>query len=341
MAVLVCTDERFADHRPGSGHPERPERLAAVQRGVARAELGTDLVVIVPEPAPPEAVLDVHEAQVVERLLAVDRAGGGALDPDTAMSRASLATARLAAGAGLIAVDHLRAGAGEAAFCVVRPPGHHATPRQSMGFCLLNNVAVTARALTRAGERVAIVDIDAHHGNGTQDIFWADPDVLFVSLHQWPLYPGTGALTDNGSGAGAGTTVNLPLPPGTAGDTYRAAFDRVVTAAVERFAPTWLLVSAGFDAHRADPITELGLSAGDYGDLMGRLAGLVPGGRRIVFLEGGYDLGALEACSFATVRALADAPAVGELGRSGEAVTTGTRGLDVVEAVARLHGLDA
>ncbi len=339
MAVLLCTHERFADHDPGSGHPERPERLAAVQRGILRADLGDDLVVVTAEPAPDATVLDVHESRLVARLDAVDRAGGGAIDQDTTMSAASFAAARLAAGSGLVAADRLLAGEGDAAFCVVRPPGHHATPQRSMGFCLLNNVAVTARALTRTGERVAIVDIDAHHGNGTQDVFYADPDVLFVSLHQWPLYPGTGALTETGTGPGVGTTINVPLPAGTAGDTYRAAFDRVIAPAVQRFAPTWILVSAGFDAHRADPITDLGLSASDYGDLLGRITGLVPPGRRIVFLEGGYDLGALEACAFATVRTLGDTSPTSELTHAGEAVTTGTRGLDVVETVARHHGL--
>ena len=175
--------------------------------------------------------------------------------------------ALLAAGAGLAAVDALERGEGTAAFCAVRPPGHHAEPDRAMGFCLLNNVAVTAAALRDRGQRVLIVDWDAHHGNGTQDMFWADPDVMYVSLHEWPLYPGTGRLDDVGVGPGAGTTVNFPLPAGATGDVYLAALDDVVAPLVERFAPDWVLVSAGFDAHRADPLTGLGLPSGDFADL--------------------------------------------------------------------------
>ncbi len=173
----------------------------------------------------------------------------------------------LAAGAGLTAVAALQRGEGAAAFCAVRPPGHHATPTESMGFCLVSNIAVVAAALADAGERVWIFDFDAHHGNGTQAVFYDDPRVLFVSTHQWPLYPGTGRRTETGVGAGAGTTVNIPLPPETTGDVYLRAFDEVIAPVVDRFAPTWLLISAGFDAHRADPLTDLGLSAGDFAAL--------------------------------------------------------------------------
>ncbi|HZD65616.1 MAG TPA: histone deacetylase, partial [Acidimicrobiales bacterium] len=217
----------------------------------------------------------------------------------------------------------------EVAFVAARPPGHHATADEAMGFCLLNNVAVAAAALTARGERVAIVDYDVHHGNGTQDVFYEDPHVLYVSLHQWPLYPGTGRLEDTGAGAGEGTTLNLPMRPGTSGDPYRAALDQVIIPAVEAFSPTWMVLSAGFDGHRADPLADLVLTAGDFADLTARLVSLVPAGRRLAFLEGGYDLDSLATSAGACVAALAgvawrpepassggpDAPVVAEAAR--------------------------
>ncbi|HEY1737971.1 MAG TPA: histone deacetylase, partial [Acidimicrobiia bacterium] len=167
-------------------------------------------------------------------------------------------------------------------------------PAHAMGFCLINNVAVTAAALAARGQRVLVVDWDAHHGNGTQEIFYESPDVMYASLHEWPLYPGTGRITDTGRGAGAGTTVNVPLPAGATGDVYLEAFDTLIAPLAERFAPDWVLISSGYDAHRDDPITGLGLSAGDFTDLTARVAALAPAtGRLIVFLEGGYDLAAL------------------------------------------------
>ena len=173
-----------------------------------------------------------------------------------------------------------------------------------MGFCLFNNVAVTAAGLAAGGERVLIVDWDAHHGNGTQATFYGRADVCYVSLHQYPLYPGTGALAETGAGAGVGATVNVPLPGGTSGDAYREALDSVVAPVAERFAPDWVLISAGFDAHRSDPLTDLGLSAGDFADLTRQTMSLAPPGRRIVFLEGGYDLAALALSAGACVAAL-------------------------------------
>jgi acetoin utilization deacetylase AcuC-like enzyme len=200
-----------------------------------------------------------------------------------------------------------------------------------MGFCLLNNVAVTAAHLRDHGERVVIVDWDAHHGNGTQDMFWSDPDVMYVSMHEWPLYPGTGRLDDVGIGAGAGTTINFPLPAGATGDVYLEAIDTVVAPAVERFAPTWVLISAGYDAHRADPLTGLGLSAGDYADLTARIVALAPARRTVVFLEGGYDLDALRDSVVATVSTLLAAPA------RPEPATSGGPGRSVVRAALDLH----
>ena len=330
--LLFGTDPQFAAHDTGRGHPERPARLEAVLAGVADAHLDGDLAPLAVRPALDDELERVHSARHLERLADFTAAGGGALDADTVAGPRSWDAARLAAGAGLAAIEALDRGDGSAAFLAVRPPGHHALPSVPMGFCLLNNVAVTAAALADRGERVLIVDYDAHHGNGTQDIFYADPRVMYVSFHEWPLYPGTGRLDETGTGAGDGATVNLPLPAGATGDVYLRAFDEVVGPAVDRFRPSWVLVSAGFDAHRADPLTGLGLSAADYGLLAARMAELAPEpGRLITFLEGGYDLDALRASVAATLPAL-----VGATPLPAETPTAGGPGAVVVDAAADL-----
>lgn len=333
VTVLMVTDERFLDHRRERSHPERPARLEAVWAGIESAGIAAAIIGREPVPVSDSDLLRCHSDAQLAHLADLHAAGGGQVDLDTYMGAGSWEAARLAAGAGLVAVTALRDGEADVAFCAVRPPGHHATSTTSMGFCLVNNVAVTAASLADAGERVAIIDVDAHHGNGTQDVFYDDARVLFASLHQWPLYPGTGRIDEIGANGGVGTTLNLPLPIGAAGDTYRHGLDAAVIPVVERFNPDWLLVSAGFDGHRSDPLSDLGLTAGDFADLVVRIVGLVPAGRCILFLEGGYDLRALSDSAGATLAAI-----VGVDHRP-EASSGDGPGRDVVDQAAKLHGV--
>jgi acetoin utilization deacetylase AcuC-like enzyme len=330
VAVLFATHPRYLDHVAGRSHPERPARLEAVLMGARCHELAEALVPLEPRPATRDELERVHPAAFLDAMDRFCQGGGGRIDADTGATTASWDAAVLAAGAGLSAVEALDRGEAEAAFCAVRPPGHHASASRAMGFCLINNVAVTAAHLAERGERVAIVDYDAHHGNGTQDVFYDDPRVFYVSIHEYPLYPGTGALTETGRGAGAWHTLNLPVPEGTTGDVYLRALEDLVEPAIRHFDPTWLLLSAGFDAHRRDPITGLGLSSGDFATLTARLAALVPAGRVVAFLEGGYDLQALADSTAAAVGALAGADV------RPEAATNGGPGAAVVAAANQL-----
>lgn len=338
VTVLFTTHPAYLDHIAGQDHPERPARLGAVIDGSRDAAVADALVALEPREATREELTRVHPAAYLDEVEEVCAYGGGRLDSDTSVSEGSWRAATLAAGAGLAAIEALQRGdhGASAAFCAVRPPGHHATPAQSMGFCIISNVAVAAAHLAAQGERVMIVDYDAHHGNGTQDAFYGDPRVLYVSFHQWPLYPGTGSMREIGDGDGLGTTLNLPMPAFTTGDRYLAAVDGVVAAVASRFDPTWLIISAGFDAHRDDPITDLGLTSGDYGLLTSRLMRFAPPGRRLVVLEGGYDLQALRNSSASALAAL--------LGREyhPEAPTSGGPGQFVASGVHEFwaeHGL--
>jgi acetoin utilization deacetylase AcuC-like enzyme len=326
--VLIVVGPVEGEGHLRQGHPERPARITAALEGVHDLHLGSDLVVRPARSADRTELLAVHTAEYLDHLQRFSLTGGGALDPDTYATSDSWEAAAQSAGAGLVAIEALRQQDATAAFVVARPPGHHAVADRSMGFCLINNVAVAAASLVASGERVLIVDWDVHHGNGTQALFWDEPDVLYVSTHQWPCYPGTGRASEVGGQSARGSTLNIPLPPGATGDVFRQSFERLVDPAVAAFQPTWVLISAGFDAHRDDPLAELALSAGDFAWLATVVAGYAPTpGRTVLFLEGGYELSALRASVTASLGALVDAPT------GTEAPTAGGPGLDQLPAI--------
>lgn len=330
--LLLSSHPELDHHDTGGRHPERPGRVPAALGGIDDAGLRDAVVALAPRRASTEELVRVHPERYLELVEEFCRGGGGALDPDTIVGPGSWDTALLAAGGVLAAVDALTAGQGDTAFVAARPPGHHALAEQSMGFCMINNVAVGAAALAERGERVVIVDFDVHHGNGTQAIFWDDPRVLYISTHEWPLYPGTGGAEETGGPAAAGLTMNIPLPAGATGDVLLKAADEAMAPVVEGFDPTWVLVSAGFDAHRADPLARLQLTAGDFADLVGRIQGFAPGpGRTLLVLEGGYDLDALRLSVGAALSSLLDR------GYRPEKASAGGPGGDVVDAVRRIH----
>jgi acetoin utilization deacetylase AcuC-like enzyme len=288
------------------------------------------LVPLEPRAASREELERVHPPAYLDALERFCADGGGFVDADTGAGPDSWDAAVLASGAVLTAIEAVGRGEGVAAFCAVRPPGHHATADQAMGFCLLNNVAIGAAALAARGERVLVLDYDAHHGNGSQEVFYDDPRVLYVSLHQSPLYPGTGRLDERGLGLGQGTTCNVPLPPRATGDVYRRAIQRVIAPVARDFAPTWMLLSAGFDAHRLDPLTDLALSSGDFAAITKQVLELVPAGRTVAVLEGGYDLDALQWSAAATMAALLG------IDHAPERPTSGGPGEHIVAAAERI-----
>jgi acetoin utilization deacetylase AcuC-like enzyme len=292
---------QYLEHDMGPGHPESPDRLRAIVGRLEHSGILSRLVQINPAPASDEWIMQVHTAAYVETLKRrAPTSGHMSLDPDTSMSAGSLAAAYLAAGGTLAAADAIMTGSVEHAFCAVRPPGHHAEGDRAMGFCLFNNVAIAARYLQRrhALARILIVDWDVHHGNGTQHTFNNDPTVLFFSTHQYPYYPGTGRATETGEGQGAGATINVPMNAGEGDDTYREVFQKVLMPAADAFQPDFVLVSAGFDAHKDDPLAGMGLTEEGYADLTRMVLSIArrhSQGRLLSCLEGGYHLQALSA----------------------------------------------
>ncbi|MCG5433358.1 histone deacetylase [Mycobacterium sp. MYCO198283] len=298
MTTVLVTHPRCVDHDL-PGHPENANRLRAVWRGLDEAGLFERLRVLRPEAIDDDAALAVHSADYLDELRRLsDRDAVTMLDADTYAGPHTLAVARLSAGGSVTAVDQILGGVARNALVAMRPPGHHAMPEQAMGFCLLGNVAIAARhAQRRHGlQRIAILDYDVHHGNGTEAMFYDDPSVLYVSAHQHRLYPGTGAATHVGIGAGAGHTVNIPLPPGGGDAAYARVFGEVVWPVVERYRPELILVSVGFDAYWADPLAGMQLTAAGYARLAAEaiaMADRVCQGRVAFVLEGGYDADAL------------------------------------------------
>ena len=308
MATYVCTDDLFLNHRPLGEHPERPERLVAIATALAASELRGRYRHLAPRPATQEELERVHTADYLHSLWTrmgdQNPNGSGWLDPDTYYGPGTYKAALNAAGGTIELALRVLGSTADNGFALVRPPGHHASQGRAMGFCLLNNIALAATAARVQGARVAIVDFVVHHGNGTEEIFAADSSVLFISTHQFPFYPGTGAVTAVGEGAARGTKINIPLPEGSSGPEYRLAWKRVVMPALRRFAPDLILVSAGFDAHARDPLAGMALHEDDYAQLVHQLLQVQP--RLVAVLEGGYHLEALAASVLAVLRVLVD-----------------------------------
>jgi acetoin utilization deacetylase AcuC-like enzyme len=310
MTVALVTHPACLDHDTGPGHPERADRLRAVLAATGEHAFPALLRETAPR-ATPEQLEAAHDPAYVRRILSLAVPPGelAALDADTIVSSGSVEAALRGAGAAIHAVDLVMDGRASAAFAAIRPPGHHAEPARAMGFCLFNNVAVAARhARRRWGlTRIAIADFDVHHGNGTQDAFWDDPDLLFASSHQSPCYPGTGGAHELGA---ADNVFNAPLAPGLGSADFRRAWRRILLPAIDTFAPELLIVSAGFDAHHDDPLAQLELDAADFAWITAELAALArrhSGGRIVSLLEGGYDLDALGESAAAHLRALEQA----------------------------------
>ena len=344
MTTAYASDRRFTEH-DFPPHPENARRIEAVWEKLDHLRLDSQLLHLETRSASDEQILAVHSRDHLRRLIDVSaQVRRVRLERDTYALPISLEIARLAAGATISAVDAVMSGQAANALAIVRPPGHHATPDQQMGFCLFNNVAIAARHAQRVhpAQRVLIIDYDVHHGNGTQDIFYGDDSTLFISIHQSPHYPGTGPLMETGAGAGEGYTINVPVPGGHGDDAYRLIFEGVVAAAAERFAPKLMLISVGMDAHWADPLGDIRLSLGGYDWLTNsclELARRHCDGKIVFVMEGGYDLAALASGWGNIARRLLNLDGLDDPYGAADSALPGRDIMPLLERLRALHGL--
>jgi len=306
--TVLITSRLFLEHETGD-HPERPARLEAILQLLERTGRLDNRPVIEPDPADEETIALIHDRAYIVELREFAARGGGWLDADTIVSPRSFEVARLAVGAVVQAVESVLSGQARRVFALIRPPGHHAEPERGMGFCLFNNIAVAAQyALERYGlRRIAIIDWDVHHGNGTQAAFYRTDRVFFVSLHQWSLYPGTGRAEEIGEGPGRGYTLNIPLAPGSDDQVYLAAFANEIEPRLAAYRPELVMVSAGYDAHYADPLAAMAVTEHGFAAIASRVRAIAEvwcDGRLVLALEGGYNLSALASSVAATLDAL-------------------------------------
>ena len=297
MNVGYVYDPIYLKHETGY-HPENAQRLEAIMAHLEETGLIEQLTAIKPRPATVEELTYVHQTSYVSRIQDAASRGGGWLDGDTVMSPDSYDAALYAAGGAIEATDAVISGRLNNAFALVRPPGHHATAMAAMGFCLFNNIAIAAQHALKKHkmEKVAIIDFDVHHGNGTQEAFYNNPQVLYISTHQYPHYPGTGTVSETGSGTAEGTTVNIPLPGGSGDDEYCEVFEQIVVPVVRRFHPELILVSAGYDLHWKDRLAMMEVSTAGFAEMIRTIKGLADElchGKIVITLEGGYNLKAL------------------------------------------------
>lgn len=312
MDELVYFDPIGHEAHFEAGHPERPERVETIKNILAERGLWEDFPKIAPYEISENVMYRVHDERYLHNLKKICSLGQH-YDMDTYTTPESWALAHNAAGGAIAIADYVWTRKAKRGFALTRPPGHHATVNRAMGFCLLNNVALAAEYLVRENnaKRVAIIDFDLHHGNGTQDIFYKRGDVVYISTHQFPHYPGSGALNETGYGYGERATVNIPMPPMSGDTAFLTAFDEIILPLLDRFSPEMLLVSYGFDSHFRDPLGYLLLTSEGYGQVIDRLASWSDKncfGRIALFLEGGYDLEAAKSCSLSVVAALLGSP---------------------------------
>ncbi len=342
MKVGYVYDPIYLKHDTGE-HVENAGRLETILSRLEETGLRQQLTLVEPRAAAIEELSLVHHRQHIRHIQDVAQRGGGWLDADTVMSPDSYEVALYAAGGAIRAVESVMDGEVGSAFALVRPPGHHATPRRAMGFCLFNNIAIAAeQALAKYKlERIPIIDFDVHHGNGTQEVFYDRAEVMYISTHEYPFYPGTGSVGETGSGAGEGATINIPLPAGCGDSEYLQVFEQIIVPAARRFEPQLILVSAGYDCHWADGIAMMQVSVTGFGQMVRiikELADELCGGRLVFSLEGGYNLKALAASVKATFDVLLGNSVDDPLGQSPRSF--GVPGVDsLIKAIKEIHKL--